>query len=111
MGGAAPRPRVPARAKVAEGDARALAPGGRAVLDLAGKEIAGATFAPRSWARFGATTLLEERSIASGWEHVESRWTILSGGEERQHVVCQRLYSACPIQDGTRALDRIRSTS
>lgn len=78
---------------------RALSPGGRAVLDLAGKEIASATFAPRAWAAFGDTTLLEERAIMPGFEYTEARWTILCGGAERRHVVRQRLYSATEIRD------------
>jgi SAM-dependent methyltransferase len=78
---------------------RALAPGGRAVLDVLGKEIAGAAFAPRSWATFEGVTLLEERSILPGWEWTESRWTILQGAETRKHVTRQRLYSAVELRD------------
>ncbi len=77
---------------------RALAPGGRAVFDVLGKEIAGATFAARSWAAFDGLTLLEERSVVPGWEWIESRWTILRGADRREFLTRQRLYSAVELR-------------
>ncbi len=78
---------------------RALAPGGRALLDVAGKELAGASFLPRAWATFDGTTILEERAILPGWERIEVRLTILDCAKSRAYVTRQRLYSAVELRD------------
>lgn len=78
---------------------RALAPGGRALLDVAGKEIAGASFLPRAWATFEGTTILEERAVQPGWDAMEVRITILKGAQSRTYVTRQRLYSALELRD------------
>ncbi len=85
-------------AKVARGMRAALAEGGRALLDLVGKETALVGFFPRAWARFDDLLLLEERTIAPGWEWLESRWTVIRGGEERAHVTRQRLYAGTELR-------------
>ena len=75
----------------------ALAPGGRLVLDVLGKELAGATFYPRAWVSYGDTTLLEDRTVLAGWEFQEPRWAVLRGGARSEHVTRQRLYSGTEL--------------
>jgi SAM-dependent methyltransferase len=70
-----------------------LEPGGRAVLDMYGKELLARDFRPRDWSRHGDVILVEERTVRPGWDWISSEWTVLDGSSRRSFRVEHRLYS------------------
>ncbi|MCB9840092.1 MAG: class I SAM-dependent methyltransferase [Phycisphaeraceae bacterium] len=83
----------------------ALRPGGRLVMDLAGKEVVVRRFQAHRWhPREDGVIVLEHATVLGAWEHVEQRWiTIVREGDAAATVTDRsfvlRLYSARELLD------------
>jgi len=76
-----------------------LAPGGRFVLDIMGKEILARIYRERDWHEEpDGTILLEERRATEDWSKLEVRWIVLSGARRCEHRLALRLYSATDLK-------------
>jgi SAM-dependent methyltransferase len=73
---------------------RALAPGGRFLIDTNLTETLIPVFQPRGWTRVGDTTMLEERVFDFATSRIRSEWTLLRAGVEERKTSSLRLYSA-----------------
>lgn len=82
---------------VARNMAACLRPGGRAVLEMAGKEIIARIFQPRSWMAGDGAELLEERSIRPGFGWVDTRWILHRDGRRWEFPLSLRLYSGVEL--------------
>lgn len=76
-----------------------LRPGGRLVLDLLAREILARIFIPRTWERLPDGRLfLEERTMRDDWSWVDICWTLIDGGQQTQHTLGHRCYSAAELK-------------
>lgn len=83
---------------------RALRPGGRLLMDLAGKEVVVRRFQTHRWhPREGSSLVLEEARVLDAWRAVSMRWVAIEPGFGanatcvRDHTTRLRLYSACEL--------------
>jgi SAM-dependent methyltransferase len=83
--------------RVASNVLASLAPGGRFLLDLNGKETFARTFTPRSWYEQDGVKVLEEREIIDDWSKVHSRWIKVDGRSSQEYEFSIRLYSAAEL--------------
>lgn len=77
--------------------ARALKPGGRLLIDLAGKEIIARIFQARDWTEIDDVLLLQERTIKQNWSYLEDRWIKLEEGRRTEFHLGHYLYSAAEL--------------
>lgn len=85
--------------RVARNMYESLRPGGRAVLELKGKEVVARTFRERSWHRLADGSLfLEERRVIRDWTWVENRWMLLRQDKLHEFELGHRLYSAAELR-------------
>jgi len=82
---------------VARHMAESLRPGGRAVLEMAGKEVLARIFQPRGWMAGEGVELLEERRIRPGFGWVDTRWIVHRDGVRREFSLSLRLYSGVEL--------------
>ncbi|MGQ0634230.1 MAG: class I SAM-dependent methyltransferase [Planctomycetaceae bacterium] len=77
-----------------------LKPGSRFLIDLVGKEVLARTFQPRTWQSNlqGTAYLLEERTIRSGWSHIDNRWIVASAGGCCEFRLTIRVYSGRELE-------------
>jgi len=76
-----------------------LRPGGRALLDMSGKEVLARVFQPRSWSEVdNGGMLLEERAVEDGWERIRNRWVLVRDGEEHEGTFTVRVYSGVELK-------------
>lgn len=77
-----------------------LKPGGRFLVDVMGKEVIARNFHPRTWdARpDGNGFLLQERTICSGWTHIDNRWIVVDKTGYREFRFPIRVYSARELE-------------
>lgn len=85
---------------------RALRPGGRLLMDLAGKEIVVRRFQTHRWhPRNDGTFVLEEARPIDAWRRIEMRWVAITPGQSptnatvQDHTMRLRLYSAQELAD------------
>lgn len=80
-----------------------LVPGGKLVVEMAGKELIARNLGPRSWDELPGTDqfLLQEHALVPGLGAVENRWIWIGGGERREFRFTLRAYSGTEL---TRAL-------
>jgi SAM-dependent methyltransferase len=72
--------------------------GGKAMLDVAGKETMARHFRPRHWERLeDGTIFLDERSIHDGWAYASAIWTLILDSERKSFAVKVRLYSGTEL--------------
>lgn len=71
-----------------------LVPGGRALLDMMGKEILARAFQAREWHERHGDFYLYERRILADWSWIENRWIRIDMDERHEYTVGHRLYSA-----------------
>ena len=83
--------------RVASNVLTSLAPGGKFLLDLNGKEMLAKNFTPRSWYEQDGVKVLEEREIHDDWTKVHSRWIKIDGGNSQEYEFSIRLYSAAEL--------------
>lgn len=82
---------------VAANMAACLKPGGRAVLEMAGKEIIARIFQPRTWMAGGGVELLEDRRIRPGFGWVDTKWILHRDGRRHEYELSLRLYSGVEL--------------
>ncbi len=76
-----------------------LAPRGRFIMDLMGKEVLARAYRQRDWHEEpDGTLLLEERSLTEDWSRIEARWIVLKGEQRREHRFVLRLYCAAELK-------------
>lgn len=80
-----------------------LVPGGKAVIEMAGKELMARNLTARSWDELPGTDqfLLQEHALVPGMGAVENRWIWIGGAERREFRFTLRAYSGTEL---TRAL-------
>jgi SAM-dependent methyltransferase len=72
-----------------------LKPGGRLVMEMAGKEHLASRFSPSSWRELeDGSLMLEERELVDGWRRIRNRWIIITDGERREHHMTLRFYGS-----------------
>jgi SAM-dependent methyltransferase len=83
---------------VARNLAQSLKPGGKLVMQLIGKEVAGSQFVAREWQEDDDMILLEERHIVPPYAAIDNRWTIIRNGKMERLGFVVRLYSASELE-------------
>jgi SAM-dependent methyltransferase len=84
--------------KVARNLYESLAPGGRLLVDVNGKENLARKFTERGWNRLeDGTLVLEERELLDGWRRIKTRWIRISGTERLESTFVLRLYSGSEL--------------
>ncbi len=85
--------------RIMENIFNSLAPGGRFVMDIMGKEILARIYRERDWHEEpDGTILLEERQCSDDWSKLEVRWIVLTGARRCEHRLTLRLYSATDLR-------------
>lgn len=79
--------------RVARNMLRSLRPGGRAVIDMYGKECLARDFRERDWSELDDAILLEHRTVSRDWSWMKARWIVLRGGDRRTFTIEHRIYS------------------
>src|SRR5262245_53776900 len=76
-----------------------LRPGGRLVMELAGKEVIARDFRERTWrvGPDGTSFLLEERRVRPGWVWLENRWVLFDAAGRREFDWLLRMYSGVEL--------------
>lgn len=83
--------------RVARNMVDSLAPGGRLVMDLMGKEVAARIFRPRDWRETDGELWLFERNVTDDWGWIRNRWIRVRDGERREWSVGHRIYAASEL--------------
>ena len=83
--------------KVCRNVFRSLAPGGRFLVQVGGKEWLARHFLPRDWSEAGGTFVLEERTVRPGWTGLDNHWVLISKGSVREFRFFLRIYSAVEL--------------
>ncbi len=78
---------------------KSLRPGGRFLVDTAGKETVALKFREAEWFQRDGFFIMLEYKITDGWTHIENRWIFTSDNPEKKSepneaVFKHRLYSA-----------------
>ena len=90
--------------KVARNLCSSLKSGGRAVVDIIGKEVLARNFRERDWHSCPDGTLfLEERKLIGAWERIESRWTLASAAGIKEGAIALRLLLGHGVSRAPRA--------
>jgi SAM-dependent methyltransferase len=74
-----------------------LRPGGRCLIETAGKEIVARDFRPRDWFEEGDLLVLTERTVTGDWDRIQTRYIVIRAGEQHEHAVSIRSYSAAEL--------------
>ncbi len=80
-----------------------LKPGGRLLIEIAGKEIIASKFKGRDWEEKeinGEKAIkIEERKVKKDWSWLEDRWIVVrENGEKKEFDVSHRIYSAFELK-------------
>lgn len=76
----------------------ALAPGGRILLELMGREVLARVFRERDWERAeDGSILLQERRLAPDWGWIDNRWILLRDGHAEEFTFGHRLYTGTEL--------------
>jgi SAM-dependent methyltransferase len=78
---------------------QSLLPGGRFLIQAAGKEWLARHFQPSDWREMAGTFVLEERKVAPGWTGLENRWVLIRKGKVREFRFFLRVYSGVELRD------------
>jgi len=78
---------------------QSLRPGGRFLIQAAGKEWLARHFQPSDWREMAGTFVLEERKVAPGWTGLENRWVLIRKGKVREFRFFLRVYSGVELRD------------
>lgn len=85
--------------RVLDGYFASLRPGGRLILEMAGREPLARTFRKTDWREEpDGTLVLEERVLSQDWGWIESRWLVIQGSERRELRFGHRLYGAVDLK-------------
>lgn len=83
--------------KVIRNMAASLRPGGRFLIETAGKEIVASHFRERDWNEVGDLLVLSEKKSSQHWRRVETRWIVIRGTQRFEQRVSVRSYSAVEL--------------
>ena len=76
-----------------------LKPGGRLVMDMAGKEIVARIFTPKDWVEFDdGSLLMMERCVTRDWTMMKTRWISLRDGLLNEFRFEHRMFSAAELE-------------
>lgn len=76
-----------------------LKPKARLVIEMMGKEILARDFHERTWERLSdSALLLQERKLSSGWDWLESRWTLIAAKRRKELTFSCRPYSGAELR-------------
>jgi SAM-dependent methyltransferase len=77
-----------------------LRPGGRLVMEMAGKEWLARVYAPKDWQQYpDGTFFLAEREVMPGWSLVRNRWIAISpNGERVEFNFTHRIFSGAELE-------------
>jgi SAM-dependent methyltransferase len=78
---------------------QSLRPGGRFLIQAAGKEWLARNFQPTDWREDAGAFILEERHVAPGWTGLENRWVLIQKGKAREFRFFLRVYSGAELRD------------
>jgi SAM-dependent methyltransferase len=78
---------------------RSLRPGGRFLIQTAGKEWLAHAFLPKDWREEAGDFILEERKVMPGWTGLENRWVLIRKGRAREFRFFLRVYSGVELRD------------
>ena len=76
-----------------------LKPGGKAVIELMGKEVLARIFRPRDWYEQDGVLFLEERTVTRNWSWIENRWIRIEQNDRKEFTLAHRLYSAMELEE------------
>jgi SAM-dependent methyltransferase len=74
-----------------------LAPSGRFLMEMVGKEVVARIFQERSWEEGAGWILLQERRTVEEWAAMENRWILFRDRERHDFVFRHRLYSGAEL--------------
>jgi SAM-dependent methyltransferase len=78
----------------------ALKANARLAIEMMGKEVLARNFNERTWERLpDGALLLQERTLSSGWDWLESRWTMIAKKRRMEMTFSCRPYSGAEIRD------------
>lgn len=83
--------------KVIENIYESLKPGGKALLEMMGKEVLARIFRERDWGEEDGHLLLQERKLSQNWGWIEVRWILIKDNRRIEHNMSHRLYSAVEL--------------
>jgi SAM-dependent methyltransferase len=83
--------------RVLENMAASLRPGGRLLIETAGKEIVARDFQPRDWFQQDDLLVLTERKTTHSWGRIETRYIVIKDGEWVEQTVSIRSFSAAEL--------------
>jgi SAM-dependent methyltransferase len=78
---------------------QSLRPGGRFLIQAAGKEWLAREFRPSDWYEEAGNFILEERTVAPGWTGLLNRWVLIRKGKVREFRFFLRVYSGVELRD------------
>ena len=70
-----------------------LKEGGKAVIELFGKEILARVYRDRDWYEEDGVIYLEERRLDNDWGTIHNRWVMIVGKRRREFHFSHRMYS------------------
>jgi len=63
---------------------RSLRGGGVLIMDMMGKEVLARIFRERDWVEIDDVILMEERTVGTDWNWIETKWILLKGKERKE---------------------------
>jgi SAM-dependent methyltransferase len=73
--------------------------GGRAIIEMMGKERLAKIFQERGWREIGSRIILEERKMNEDWSMITNRWIVIQGRKRREFRLTHRIYSATELSN------------
>jgi SAM-dependent methyltransferase len=83
--------------QVVENMYASLYPGGKFLIETAGKEIVARRFQERDWSEVGNALVLAERKPIQNWGRIQTQWIVIKGDQRVEHTVSVRSYSAVEL--------------
>ncbi len=80
--------------RVLENVHASLKPGGRLILEMAGKEVLGRIYQKRDWDEQDGVYQMVEREPIDNWSRLKIRWIFVKDGKTHEFHLILRLYSA-----------------
>jgi SAM-dependent methyltransferase len=74
-----------------------LGPGGRFLIETAGKEIVAKNFQAKDWYEDNDTLVLMERQPTHDWRRIHNRWIVIQEGQRYEYSVSVRSFSAAEL--------------
>ena len=89
--------------RVLENAHRSLRPGGKLILETAGKEILARIFRERDWHEVPGGFWLQERQVSDDWSRMNNRWILIRDGQAEEFRLRHWVYAATELADMFRA--------